>query len=444
VHEVVETVRRAIEPALTRPDAGICVAISGGLDSSVLLHALTRCSVGRLRAIYVNHQLHADAAEWGRRCERLCATLGVPFMSRRVTVERDTGEGPEAAARRARYQALAESLGAHEVLVTGHHQDDQIETVILNLMRGSGVAGLGGIPRRASLGGSLILRPLLDLPRAVLHEYAFREGLDWIDDPANVDQHLDRNFLRQQVLPALASRWPGIRLTVARSARLCAEAAALLDELAARDAKRVQRAGRVSIAALEALGEPRRRNVLRHLCWRELRSVPPEARLREGLAQLLKAGEDRNPVLAWRRGEIRRYRSNLYLLQPLSRPAEADRVDLPLRAGATLDLGEGRGRLRLVRVRGQGLAGSRPGQALTVRYRSGGERIRPAGQAHTRDLKKLLQERGVVPWMRDRIPLLYCGDVLAAVAGLWVAANFAARATEPGLRVRWDDHPPID
>jgi tRNA(Ile)-lysidine synthase len=159
VQDVTETVRRAIEPVLSTPGAGICVALSGGLDSSVLLHALTRCGVSRLRAVYVNHQLHADAAAWGRQCERLCTDLGVPFQARCVTIEPETGEGPEAAARRVRYRALTESLAPQEVLVTAHHQDDQVETVILNLMRGSGVAGLGGIQRQTSLDGRQILRP---------------------------------------------------------------------------------------------------------------------------------------------------------------------------------------------------------------------------------------------------------------------------------------------
>lgn len=442
--EAAEAVRRAIEPVLTAPAAGICVALSGGLDSSVLLHVLVRSRIGGLRAVYVNHQLHPEAGAWGEHCERLCADLGVPFITRKVTVETGTGEGLEAAARRARYRALAEVLKPDEVLVTAHHQDDQAETVILNLLRGSGVTGLGGIPRQAKLDGARVLRPLLDVPRSMLLDYARQEALHWVEDPTNTDPHMDRNFLRHKVLPQLQSRWPGLRTTVSRSARLCVEAAQLLDELAALDSRRAQRAGRISLPALRGLSEPRQRNVLRRLCWQELGSVPSESRLREGLDQVLNAQGDRNPVLAWPGGEIRRYRMSLYLLRPMApAPAVGERLALEARAGARLDLGNGCGRLRLVRVRGQGLATSRAAPVITVKYRSGGEHIRPAGEAHKRELKKLLQERGVVPWMRGRIPLLYCDDVLAAVAGLWVAAEFVAGPAEPGLRVRWDDHPPI-
>lgn len=445
MHEVAEAVRRRLEPVLAAPGAGLCVALSGGLDSSVLLHVLARANAHPLRAIYVDHQLHPDSAAWGRHCEQLCRDLAVPFSSIAVTVDAPAGEGPEAAARRARYRALAGALAAGEVLVTAHHQDDQAETLFLNLMRGAGVAGLAGIPRDAGFAAGRLWRPLLDLPRPALRDYAHQAGLAWIEDPANVDARMDRNFLRHSVLPVLASRWPGLRATVGRSARLCGEAAALVDELATLDARRVMRGGRVSVPALAALGKARQRNVIRYLCRRELGTVPTEARLREGLTQLLDAGEDRRPLLAWAGGEIRRYRSALYLMPALApRPAAERHLELAARPGACLALGESLGRLRLVRGSGQGLAVARLGPTLTVGFRAGGERIRPAGDAHSRELKKLLQERGVVPWMRDRIPLVFSGGSLAAVGDLWVAADFAAAGGEPGLRVRWDRHPAID
>ncbi len=445
MHEVVAAVLKALQPVLAEPHGAICVALSGGLDSAVLLHVLARSGVAPLRAVYINHQLHPDAAAWGRHCERLCAALGVAFMTRTVTVETGTGDGPEAAARRARYDALTGCLAAGDILVTGHHQDDQNETVLLNLMRGAGATGLAGIPRSGHAGATRLLRPLLDLPRAALHAYARTEGLEWIEDPSNTDQRMDRNFLRHEVLPVLESRWPGIRATIGRSARLASEAAALLDELGAQDARRVQRRGKVLLAALVALSDPRRRNVIRYLCRRELGSVPSEAGLREGLAQLMSAGGDRRPLLSWAGGEIRRYRTTLYLLPPLGRHPDPDQlIDLPAHPGARVALDPGCGQLRLVRAHGQGLAVAKIGRSLSVRFRAGGERIRPAGERHTRELKKLLQERGVVPWMRDRIPLAYSGSALAAVAGLWVATEFAAQGGEPGLRIRWDRHPVIE
>lgn len=437
---VPDTVRAALAAAGATTATRYCLALSGGLDSTVLLHAMVRLSPGALRAIHVDHQLQPAAAAWAAHCGRLCRQFAVPLLVCRVNVSTIGDEGLEAAARRARYDALGEALAAGEVLLTAHHRDDQVETLLLHLLRGTGVAGLGGIPRLTAFRDGRMLRPLLDLPRTALLEYAQGAGLDWVEDPSNRDLRLHRNFLRHEVLPLLRDRWPGLDAAMARSARLSAEAAGLLDVLAAQDARRVRRAGSIAVAPLRLLEEARQRNVLRWLCRRELGSAPGEKQLRKGLAQLLCAGIDRNPVLAWPGGELRRYRERLYLQRP-RKAAPALPQEIPLRAGATVDVGEGR--LRLVRARGRGLGIARLPGPLTVRLRAGGERLRPAGELHHRELKKLLQEQGIVPWMRGRIPLLYCGGELVAVAHLWVAAEFAASDGEPALRVCWDDHPPL-
>jgi tRNA(Ile)-lysidine synthase len=440
---------RAIAEAVTAAlgqlgGAPACVALSGGIDSTVLVHALATAGAPALRAVYVDHGLDPRAADWGRQCQRLCAGLGVPFGALVVRVDPAGEEGPEAAARRVRYRALVGQLTPDEALLTAHHRDDQAETVLLNLLRGSGVAGLAGIPTGAWLDGHRVLRPLLGVSRAALADYARSAGLEWVEDPSNDDLRMDRNFLRHEVLPRLATRWPSVRATLSRSARLCAEAQDLLDELAAADLRRLRRGAALEVARLRALAGPRQRNAVRWLCRRELGSAPPDRRLREGLAQILDAAADRHPVLGWAGGEIRRYRGRLYVLRACGAPPSGPAGVLPARAGATLELGPGAGRLRLVRARGQGIAASRVGTGLCVGFRTGGERLRPAGAAHHREVKKLLQERGVVPWMRSRIPLLWSDDRLVAVGHLWVAAEFAANAAEPGLRVKWEDHPPLE
>jgi tRNA(Ile)-lysidine synthase len=315
--------------------------------------------------------------------------------------------------------------------------------VLLHLLRGAGVAGLAGIPRASSLGDVRLLRPLLDLPRSALLGYARQAGLTWIEDPSNTDASLDRNYLRHRVLPLLESRWPGLRATIGRSARLAGEAAALIDAVTEQDSRRAVRRGRLSVAGLASLEEPRRRNVVRSFCRQTLGSAPADTALRAGLAQLLAAGHDRQPLLAWPGGEIRRYRGWLFVLRPLA-ALPARTFELQAKAGACIDLGSGLGRLRLVRARGRGLACAKLAPSLTVRFRKGGERIRLPGERHNRELKKLLQENGVLPWMRPRIPLLYSGGELAAVGGLWIAEQFAARAGDAGLRVRWEGHPPTD
>jgi tRNA(Ile)-lysidine synthase len=360
-----------------------------------------------------------------------------------VSVNPRSGEGPEAAARRARYDALRRVLQAGEKLLTAHHLDDQAETLVLNLLRGSGATGLGGIPPRAPLGAGQLLRPLLNLPRAELLAYAQRHGQRWIEDPANLDTRLDRNYLRHIVMPALRNRWPSAVATIGRSARLCGEAAQLLEAMAASDARSVVRRQRIAIPRLCRLETARQRNLLRYLCRRQLGSVPAEARLAEGLAQLVGAAPDRSPVLRWPGGEIRRYRESLYLLDPgwEHGVGEAGQAILP---GQWLDLGPPRGRLSVaLTTRDGGIAASLVQTGLQVRFRSGGERLRLAGQAHHRDLKRLLQEHGVVPWMRRHLPLLYSAERLVAVADLWVAAECVAPAGERGYRVRWDGHPAI-
>lgn len=438
---VTEAIRKALASLPLAPDARLCVALSGGLDSTVLLHALAgMVPAPRLRAAHVHHGLHGEATRWERHCARLCAGLGVSYASHRVKVAA-AGEGIEAAAREARYTALFGDLAQGEWLLTAHHRDDQAETLLLNLMRGSGPAGLGGIVVAGGGRHARLLRPLLGLPRRALRDYALAHELDWIEDPANEDPRFDRNFLRHQVLPLLAGRWPASSRALARTAGLCAEAAGLLDELADADARRVVRAGRIAIERFVRLGEPRQRNLLRRLARVLTASTPPERRLREGLAQLLAAGPDRQPLLAWEGGEIRRFRGHLYVQRPLSPPGPAG-GRLAVRAGASLDSQGPGGRISLHRSRSGGLDPARLGPELRLRYRQGGERLRPAGSSGHRELKKLLQEAGIVPWMRAHVPLLYAGGQLVAVADLWVAHEAAAAPGVPALRLRWDRHPP--
>ncbi|MBW7931675.1 MAG: tRNA lysidine(34) synthetase TilS [Gammaproteobacteria bacterium] len=438
---VIGAIHEALAAVPQAADARLCVAFSGGLDSSVMLHALAGMVPGeRLRAVHVHHGLHADASDWERHCAQLCATLGVPYACCHVQVAA-AGEGLEAAAREARYAALFAGLAHDELLLTAHHRDDQAETLLLNLMRGSGPAGLAGIAAAGSGQHPRLLRPLLALPRGELLGYALAAGLEWIEDPANADPRFDRNFLRHQLLPLLASRWPASGGALARSAGLCAEAAALLDELADADARRVVRAGRVVLEPFTRLTEPRQRNLLRRLARLRTASAPPERRLRAGLAQLLEAGPDRQPLLAWEGGEIRRFRGHLYVQKPLSAPV-AGAASLAVRAGASLDSEGPGGRISLYRSRSGGLDPGRLGAVLTLRYRQGGECLRPAGGSGHRALKKLLQEAGIVPWMRAHIPLLYAGERLVAVADLWIAHEAAAAPGAAGLRLRWDRHPP--
>jgi len=431
----------ALETPANKPRRYV-IALSGGLDSTVLAHALAETRGQhrkRLLAIHVDHQLQAESSRWTEHCRELAGRFGIEFMAERVAVDTSSGSGVEAAAREARYAALARHVGDGDWLLSAHHRNDQAETLLLNLMRGSGPAGLAGIGEATPFAAGWLVRPLIDAARADLEAYAATRGLGWLDDPSNEDLRLDRNYLRHEVLPALERRWPGAVERIARSADLAGEAAAMLEELAAIDLQGLgNRATRIDVEGLTKLPEARQRNLLRHAIRRAGLAPPGAARLASVIDNVLPAKQDAQPLVEWPGGELRRYRGRLYLLPPL------DEVAWPPQgrpfAETPVALGEGMGALRLVHGAPRGLSAGTVARGLCVRMRTGGEQIKPAGQAHTKKLKKLLQDEGVVPWMRDRLPLVFAGDELVAVADLWVAAG---ASSEPGTAVHWDDRPEL-
>jgi len=443
-------VEAALRAALP-PAAKLCVAFSGGRDSTVLLHALAalRAAHGfRLRALHVNHGLQAGAGDWAAHCREVAARLGVDCLVREVTVVQGQGKGLEAAAREARYGALRDVLGTGEWLLTAHHADDQLETVLLHLLRGSGPAGLAGIPALAPFGAGHLCRPLLNLPGTVMAAYASGQlapaGLAWLDDPMNADLRLDRAFVRHELGAVLRRRFPAAAAGAGRSAALAGEAAGLLDELARGDAEGAVDGARVSVAALARLGDARRRNLVRYLVRTRGWPAPPERRLRTGLDQLMTPAPGRQPVVAWGGREIRRYRDHLHLLDAAVPPGGEPTAPRAWPGGTTLDLGPVRGRLAWREVAGGGLAPQVVAAGLEVTFRRGGERVRPDADRHHRTLKFLFQARGVVPWMRPHVPLVLGGGRLAAVGDLWVADWAAAAPGARGLAIAWTGHSPLE
>ena len=430
----------ALETAGNKPDRYV-IALSGGLDSTVLAHALavTRERHGKaLLAVHIDHRLHPDSGSWSNYCRQLADGLGIEIRTETVTVDRAGSGGLEAAAREARYAALARHLAAGDWLLSAHHRNDQAETLLLNLMRGSGPAGLAGIGLLTRWGAGWLVRPLIDVPRAALEAYAAAQDLRWVDDPANADLRFDRNYLRLEVLPALEQRWAGVVERLARSADLAAEAATMLEELAGIDLECTgNRATRIDVEELLKLSPARQRNLLRYAARRAGLPVPGGARLGTVLDDVLRAREDAQPLVSWQGAELRRYRGRLYLLPP---PGETAWQPGQPFSGVPLALGAGMGSLRLAPGAARGLGKDTVQRGLSLRAREGGEKFRPIGHTHTKKLKKLLQEEGVVPWMRERLPLIYAGEQLVAVADLWIAAE---AASEPGTAVRWDDRPEL-
>jgi tRNA(Ile)-lysidine synthase len=423
-----------------QPDR-LVIAYSGGLDSEVLLHSLAglRESFGaQLMALHVDHGLQDESQAWSELCAAHAADLGVECRVLQVAVDVGSGQGTEAAAREARYTAFRAEMRHGDWLLSAHHKDDQAETLLLNLLRGSGPAGLAGIGAVQPFGPAWLVRPLLSYSRDELRQYAVAHDLEWIDDPSNEDRSFDRNYLRHEVFPVLQARWPDASGRLRQSALLAGEAALLLDQLADSDLQSLgARADRLSVSGLRALDEERQRNVLRYTVRELGLPAAPASVLHSIVTDLLPAREDAQPIVQWDGAEARRYRDQVYLFPQSARSGPARTS--PFAAGCA-ELGPGLGLLRLDPGADQGLSKAVVEAGLEVRWREGGEQIKQAGQAYTKKLKKLLQEEGIVPWMRDRLPLVYSSDRLVAVADLWIADE---AASSPGTAIHWDDRPAL-
>ncbi len=421
------------------------MALSGGADSVALLVAIVSLRkthpswrTRALRAVHVHHGLRPAAEEWARYCRALCRQLGVPLSVRRVSVPRRRGCSLEAEARNARYAALARGLRQGEWLLTAHHEDDQLETLLLQLMRGAGVAGLAGMSRLAIFESGHLVRPLLGESRATLEQWLRAHGLEWIDDDSNVDERFDRNYLRQRVVPLLRARWPAAATVAARSASHLGEARELLEALAARDLIEVGiDAGRlVDLDRLRTLSVARQRNLLRHWLLRRGLKVPDAVHLERIRIELPAARRDAQPRVRWDGGEVRRFKGRLYALAESPAPARGTvRAGRPWhwRRQPTFDLGTGRGVLRLVAYPEGPLAASTLPATLRVGIRGGGERLVMERGGPRRALKELLRRAELPPWERDGLPIVYAdeyADEVVAAGDLFVAANY--RAT-PGL-----------
>ncbi|HEY6132178.1 MAG TPA: tRNA lysidine(34) synthetase TilS [Halioglobus sp.] len=392
------------------------VGYSGGVDSTALLHVLhSWCAANPesppLSALHINHGLQAAAGDWQRHCESVCGTLQLPFISLTVDVHAK-GRG-EAAARAARYGAFERQLPAGAVLFLAHHLDDQVETFFLRLLRGAGVEGLAAMPRRRTLGEGLLVRPLLEYRRRDIEQYAVHHRLAYVEDPSNSNTAMDRNFLRSEVLPLLASRWPRYRQSVARTRRHMAAAAVVMaDELGVPETVHSVMGDR-GLLLTPLMGGPVEVAATRLRAWLRAQGflVPDSAVLAEFLRQLREAAPDATPRLSCGSCTLQRYRDGVYLWPDFACPPPTQ--SLVLAPGASCEV-PGVGTVSLRHAVGEGVWLA-PGEQPTLSWRRGGERCRLPGRTGSRSLKTLLQEWDIPPWWRDRVPLLYLEDELLAV-----------------------------
>jgi len=412
----------------------VTVGLSGGVDSVVLLHLAhaLQPALARLQALHVNHHLQPAADEFQHLCENLCASLNIPLEVVHLdgqALRSDRPEGLETRARKARYEAFEQTLEEDELLLLAHHRDDQLETQLLQLIRGGSVQALAGIPQCRPLGKGMIVRPFLEYPKDRLIEWAGELGLSWIDDPTNGFSDADRNFLRNQILPSLRERWPRLEAGMAATARACQEQTALAESAATKILGRCQlEADALDLTVLREATLPEQKNALRYWLMRDRWPLPSDKALEVGLRDLTNSDEDRSPVLmldATGEASLRRFRGRLHRV----RLQKADTV-----VSTTAHLETGGDNLHMcgwsMSLTGEGVADE---QALEVRLRQGGETLREAPGAPTKLLKKWLQEQAVPPWQRDRLPLLFRGSDLVAIAGLWIDPTYRAALARIGL-----------
>lgn len=413
----------------------ILVAFSGGLDSTVLLHQLVQWRALHpdvaLRAIHIHHGLSPHADSWVQHCESVCAQWQVSLVVERVHLE-DDGLGIEAQARRARYQAFAQTLLPGEVLMTAQHLDDQCETFLLALKRGSGPAGLSAMGESSPFAGTQLIRPLLAQTREALEAWARQHELCWIEDESNQDDTYDRNFLRLRVTPLLQQRWPHFAQAVARSAALCAEQESLLDELLASDlADCITAHGTLLLVPLMMVSDVRRAALLRR--WLAGLNAPMPSR--DGLERIWQevalAREDASPSFRLGEYEVRRYQSQLWWVKSVD--GQSETVIPWLEWKTPLALPAGLGSVQLISA-GE-LRMPQEDEAVSIRFKAPGL-LHIVGRNGGRKLKKIWQEQGIPPWRRDTTPLLFYGETLIAAAGVFVTREGAAE-DEEGVSLVW-------
>ena len=449
-----------IESALAQffnrtPDKTIVIAYSGGVDSQVLLVALAKLKqqgqlTNSIIVCHVNHGLSADADAWQAFAQHQSNSFSLPFISHKLNLKKQAQKSLEAVARDARYQCLIQASAEPALIVTGHHLNDQAETFLLALKRGSGLKGLSAMPVSLPLAQHRLVRPLLSIARTDIVAYAKQQQLSWIEDESNTDQSFDRNFLRHTILPALENRWPSINKTIARSAKHCFEAQQLIDELAQQDLVDCQlSAYKLSVAHLNKLSEVRLRNLIRYFLASHHYLMPTRSQLAQ-ICQQLNADVDKSPVIQLANCCLRRFKNELYLTaiyQDISLWQEsvnidelADKAVLKIQLPDTLggvNFSTGSAAHETKHIWQAQIKQPITGQLVTVRFSHENPSCLPQYRQRSRALKKVLQELAIPPWQRKRLPFIFYDNELVAVVGHFVCQDYVADSQGGDCIISW-------
>ncbi|MXS83507.1 tRNA lysidine(34) synthetase TilS [Nitrosomonas oligotropha] len=431
----------AVLLAHIKPGNHLTIALSGGVDSVVLLDILAQLSQQipfTLSAVHVNHGISRNAAGWSHFCSDLCAAYGVPIQIATLQLKKETGTSLEAIAREERYRIFSRMQA--DFVVVAQHLDDQAETLLLQLFRGAGIRGLSAMPlirKQDSDAAPQILRPLLEISRSRIEAYAQKNQLTWINDESNNDTGFNRNFLRHEILPLLKKRYPSYPKTLLRTSRHLSEASSLLDELAAMDSENCVVSGLLQVERIRTLSFPRAKNLLRYMLSQQGAVLPSTAKLEDIVNQLLSADSDNRLHIVFGHSEIRCFKGAVHILP--KQPSPQNPEQCAWQGESCLALRHLSGSIRFTHVKDQGISQQKLSNApVTVRSRQGGERFMPACNRPRRSLKNLLQEASIPPWQRNTLPLLFCGEQLVWVPGIGIDCEFQVKSGETGILPLWD------
>ena len=418
----------------------IWIACSGGMDSSVLLHLIfsNKDKIGKtLEVVYVNHGLQEDSVKWGEFCRSQCKGYDLSFTQLNINESVPKGDSIEAWAREKRYALIAQVMGKDDLLFTAHHQDDQVETFFLQALRGAGPRGLSSMPLFKRIANGIHVRPLLNYCRNELLSYANENELSWQEDLSNADTKFDRNYLRNKIMPAFEGRWPAYRETISRLVNHQQDCKSLMNEIGLADLEQASHENTLNLEMVKSLSVARQKNII--FTWLQVLQLesPGSKHINQIISDLINSTSDNAPCVNWKNVEVRKYRALLYASNSIDKNIESINYDWDLQTPLKI-MGEV---LVAKPETGIGLSKVKINNAkISVQHRQGGEKIQPSNTAHSKTVKQLFQERGVLPWLRDRFPLVYVDDNLAAIPGIYVNINYSAEKSQASWLIEWSGY----